>query len=227
LKPNGGLNHTFAITNTDTDRNMASPPNIPVTTYSVKVCTWGCCDTVSDIINVWEGAKGSVCCDTCVSSGTPVTLTAADSNKQTIVASWEGGKNGNLNSTKGNSVIASPQVTTTYTVTFQNTQTNCKFIDTVTVCILNCNIFVPNIFSPNGDGINDILYVHSECIKRMDFAVFDRWGNKVFETTNINDGWNGTYHGKPMEMGTYVWYLNATLYSGKVMNEHGNVAIIR
>jgi len=61
----------------------------------------------------------------------------------------------------------------------------------------------------------------------MDFAVFDRFGNKVFETRNQNDPWDGTYHGKPMNMGTYVWYLTGLLNDGTEINRNGNVTILR
>src|SRR5581483_11889855 len=56
-----------------------------------------------------------------------------------------------------------------------------------------CSLFVPNAFSPNGDGQNDILYVRDNCILTMDFTIYDRWGNKVFESKNQSTGWDGAY----------------------------------
>lgn len=89
------------------------------------------------------------------------------------------------------------------------------------------NIFIPDAFSPNGDGHNDVLYVRSPCISSMDFLVFDRWGNKVFETGDINNGWDGTYNGKPANMGTYIWYLTATTIDGASIEKNGNVTLVR
>jgi gliding motility-associated-like protein len=88
-------------------------------------------------------------------------------------------------------------------------------------------VFVPNAFSPNNDGQNDILYVLSNCIKTMDFIVVDRWGNKVFESGNINNGWDGTYKGQPMNTGTYAYYLKATMQDGSSVEKHGNVTLVR
>jgi len=89
------------------------------------------------------------------------------------------------------------------------------------------NIFIPDAFSPNNDGQNDILYVRSECIKTIVFEIFDRWGNKVFETNSESIGWDGTYRGKPMNTGTYVYYLNATLFNGSTVEKKGNVTLVR
>jgi len=61
----------------------------------------------------------------------------------------------------------------------------------------------------------------------LDFAVFDRWGNKMFETTDINDGWDGTYHGKKMNMGTYMWFLSCLEQDGSPVVRSGNTALIR
>jgi gliding motility-associated-like protein len=63
----------------------------------------------------------------------------------------------------------------------------------------------------------------------MDFIIFDRWGNKVFESENPNDGWNGNHNnnGAPMNMGTYVWYLKATLHDGTSIEKKGNVTLVR
>jgi len=91
-----------------------------------------------------------------------------------------------------------------------------------------CNsLFVPDAFSPNNDGQNDILYVRGDCINTMDFLIFDRWGNKVFESENQSIGWDGSYKGQAMNTGTYVWYLKVTLNDGTVVNKKGSVALVR
>jgi gliding motility-associated-like protein len=86
---------------------------------------------------------------------------------------------------------------------------------------------VPNAFSPNGDGQNDVLFVKGQDIKTMDFKVFNRWGELVFETNNINQGWNGIYKGVPQEMEVYVWTLTATFSDGKAAVKTGNVTLLR
>ncbi|HYV92164.1 MAG TPA: PKD domain-containing protein [Chitinophagales bacterium] len=88
-------------------------------------------------------------------------------------------------------------------------------------------IDVPNGFSPNGDGQNDVLYVKGQDVKNMDFRVYNRWGELVFETNDINIGWNGIYKGKPQEMEVYVWTLSATFSNGKATVKNGNVTLLR
>ncbi|HXB13778.1 MAG TPA: gliding motility-associated C-terminal domain-containing protein [Bacteroidia bacterium] len=89
------------------------------------------------------------------------------------------------------------------------------------------NLFVPNAFSPNNDGQNDILLVQGNCLKTMDFIIFDRWGNKVFESENIYNGWDGTYNNQPMNTGTYAYYLKATMQDGSNVEKHGNITLVR
>jgi gliding motility-associated-like protein len=97
----------------------------------------------------------------------------------------------------------------------------------VTVDVLCGNVFIPNVFSPNGDGHDDYLFVRGDCITNMTFVVFDRWGNKVFESTSLSKGWDGTYNGQPMNTGSYIWYLKATLKDGATIERKGDVTLVR
>ncbi len=89
------------------------------------------------------------------------------------------------------------------------------------------SVYIPNIFSPNGDGINDILFVRGSNIDQLYFAVFSRWGEKVFETRDMNCGWDGTYIGKHAETGVYVYFIEATLSTEKTITKSGDVTLIR
>lgn len=96
------------------------------------------------------------------------------------------------------------------------------------ICILPPTpIFIPDIFSPNGDQINDELFVRGEGITEMLFRVFDRWGVQVYEGTDPQSGWDGTRNGKKSPSGVYVWYLNARLNDGTIEESSGNVTLIR
>ncbi len=88
-------------------------------------------------------------------------------------------------------------------------------------------LFIPTAFSPNNDGQNDMFYVRGNCINTMDLVIYDRWGNKIFESENESVGWDGTYKGEPMNTGTYVWYLKGTLNDGTVLDKKGNVTLVR
>src|SRR5690606_26046673 len=75
-------------------------------------------------------------------------------------------------------------------------------------------IGVPTGFSPNGDGSNDILFVKGAAVETLNFKVYNRWGELVFETDDIKKGWDGTFKGKPQEMDAYAWTLSGTFVDG-------------
>jgi gliding motility-associated-like protein len=124
-----------------------------------------------------------------------------------------------------------PLQTTTYTVTTLGSF-GCIRTDTVTIYIVSnaCNdenVFVPNTFTPNEDGKNDVLYVRSNSLTNIYFAVYNRWGELVFETTDIRKGWDGIYKGMKADPAVFAWYLKATCYNGTKFFKKGNVTLIR
>lgn len=101
--------------------------------------------------------------------------------------------------------------------------TVCKRVDADIYPVID----VPTGFSPNGDGVNDILYVRGAGVERMNFKVFNRWGELLFETNSMDIGWDGTYKGNPQEMEAYAWTLSATFIDGSTANKSGNVTLLR
>ncbi|MCB0380341.1 MAG: gliding motility-associated C-terminal domain-containing protein, partial [Flavobacteriales bacterium] len=111
--------------------------------------------------------------------------------------------------------ISTPEETITYTVITTDSN-GCKSTDNINIIVLFENvIFVPNIFSPNGDGINDILFVRGKGVEKLKFFIYDRWGEKVFETTSLDVGWDGSFRGKDMNKAVFVYYLEATFIDGQ------------
>lgn len=96
-----------------------------------------------------------------------------------------------------------------------------------TLPITENNLFVPNAFSPNGDGNNDFLFVRGKNIVELNFAIYSRWGEKVFETINISEGWDGTFRGEKMESAVFAYYLTLTYADGKTEVKKGNISLIR
>jgi gliding motility-associated-like protein len=121
--------------------------------------------------------------------------------------------------------VANPSQSTVYKVTVSNGG-GCIATGIVSIDVSCGGIFIPTAFSPD-ESINNILYVRCDCISSMDFIIFDRWGNKVFESQNLNTGWDGTYKGQPMNTDTYIWYLDATLQDGISIEKKGNVTLVR
>jgi gliding motility-associated-like protein len=90
------------------------------------------------------------------------------------------------------------------------------------------DIYVPNAFTPNNDGLNDVLKPYFIGIKSLDFfSIYDRWGKKVFSTNEMNKGWDGYSNGKISETSTYVWVLKATDVVGRVYNLKGSFTLIK
>ncbi|MEO1436213.1 MAG: gliding motility-associated C-terminal domain-containing protein, partial [Bacteroidota bacterium] len=128
--------------------------------------------------------------------------------------------------------IAAPDTTSSFTLTVTD-RNGCSSSATIELRItLTCDdelIVLPNAFTPNGDGLNDLLFVRGSAIRTINlFRVYDRWGTLVFETSNINDGWDGTYKGQPLNTGVYVYYVEAPCsQNGSPLFKKGNVTLIR
>lgn len=105
----------------------------------------------------------------------------------------------------------------------------CTTADTVKVNIKDClcGAWLPNAFSPNGDGENDELKVRGNCIKSIRLLIFDRWGAKVFETRDVKEAWDGKFKGNELDAGVFVYFLDVDLYNGESKVIKGNVCIVK
>lgn len=121
-------------------------------------------------------------------------------------------------------------INTTTQFIVQATDANgCIDIDTVYAYLTSNEegIIVPNAFSPNGDGWNDCLKVlHAVHFTDFYFTIYNRWGEKVFETDDVNQCWNGEHKNKPAEIETYFYYLKGETSCGKVLKK-GDITLLR
>ena len=124
--------------------------------------------------------------------------------------------------------LATPSVTTQYvlTVTDNNGCTDTSIIN-IYVDLFCFDPFIPSAFSPNGDQENDILYVRSNCLTNFTFKVYDRWGEKVFETTDMTHGWDGSFRNEPMNAGVFVFTLEGYLSNGKEVKQKGDITLVK
>jgi gliding motility-associated-like protein len=124
--------------------------------------------------------------------------------------------------------IALPTITTNYCVTVTDS-TTCTKTACVEVQVEYGELFVPNAFSPNEDGQNDILYVRflTGSFDQLTFRVYDRWGEKVFETSDASIGWDGYLRGEKANVAVYVYTVDATRIDGVQVQKQGNVSLIR
>lgn len=128
------------------------------------------------------------------------------------------------------STNATPSETRTYTVAVTD-EFGCTLSKQVEVEVepLICGeplVFIPNTFTPNGDGKNDVLYVRSGILENFVLRIYNRWGELLFETTSLEKGWNGTFKGKYCEQGVYDYYFEGTCLNGDTFQKRGNVTIL-
>lgn len=123
--------------------------------------------------------------------------------------------------------IAHPVTTTTYQLTV-TTDNGCKGSGKETVFVYY-PLTMPNAFTPNGDGKNDVFRIPPSCSQVIQaFAVYNRWGLKVFETANSSAGWDGTFAGQPQPAGAYVWQIQyQDQLTGKAASASGTVMLVR
>ena len=102
-------------------------------------------------------------------------------------------------------------------------------IDTTIVSREYCNIYVPNAFSPNGDGLNDVFNVSAYRIENFEMKIYNRWGEVVFASENTNSGWNGSCNNIFIQSGIYCWTISYKTFGNNTNSQHlfGNLTLIR
>jgi gliding motility-associated-like protein len=144
--------------------------------------------------------------------------------------SYQWSPSATLNSSVVSNPVASPTSTTTYNVIIRDGE--CVATKSVTVYVTDfvCGrptVYVPNSFTPNADNKNDLFYVRANQLSSLYFVIYDRWGEKVFETRNLQTGWDGTFKGRALDPDVYVYYLDITCVGGEEYQEQGNITLIR
>ena len=132
------------------------------------------------------------------------------------------------------SITVKPDQSIEYTIQVSN-DGHCSALDRITVYVMcdNTNVFMPNTFSPNGDGVNDIFYPRGSGVFNVkSLHIFNRWGQVVFERANFsaNDasfGWDGTFNGKKLEPDVFVYTLEVLCANNQSLVFKGNVALIK
>lgn len=124
--------------------------------------------------------------------------------------------------------MATPDTTTLFFVSYTSEQ-GCVGTDSVLVEVLEepYVAVMPSAFSPNGDGQNDVLYLYHSGTKEVYWLIFDRWGEKVFETRDPDQGWDGTYKGKLLAPGTFVHHFVVKFKNNTSKRASGSTTLLR
>ena len=179
-------------------------------------------DTTTSTVEVFANPTIDAGSDVTIDLGQSVTLNATGSNGtySWTPPTW-------LDCPTCSTTTSTPEETITYTVVVVDSN-GCTASDEVTIIVdFDYVIWVPNIFSPNGDGSNDVVFVRGVGVESFNFVIYDRWGEKVFETSDLNNGWDGTFRGKKMNNAVFVYYLEATFNNGQEVTKKGDITLIR
>lgn len=127
-----------------------------------------------------------------------------------------------------NNPVADPTATTVYEVLVYDDY-GCYFIleTEIEVIPLCGEVYIPDIFSPNNDGVNDYYRIYGRCIEKLNFQIFNRWGEVVFTAIDTDTYWDGMYKGKIVENGSYAYQFSALMSDGSELNFSGNINVVR
>lgn len=217
------------LSNNTTGNPIATPP---YTTIYTAIAQLGSCipDTNQVTVIVYPTPSVDAGPDQRVLAGTPVQINTTSAN----VAKWAWNPTETLNCTDCPNPIASMTVTTTYYVDVVS-QYGCRNSDSVRILVYcdNSMVFIPNVFTPNGDGNNDVFYPRGQGVQKVKtFRIYNRWGELVFERENFNlndvdNAWDGSHKGGIPKPDVYVYLIEAVCFTGEDIHIKGDVTIIR
>jgi gliding motility-associated-like protein len=217
--------------------NIANPRSTPTSTTTYTVVghdDHGCfTDTARVTLKVYPIPTIDI------TNGDAITISVGSSVKLNTISSpdvnsWRWLPGGGLSCITCAEPIASPREITTYAVTASN-DGRCVARDQITITPIcnNSNIYIPNTFSPNGDGANDVFYARGTGVYSIkNFRVFNRWGQLMYEKTNLgannaSQGWDGTANGIKVQPDVYVYVVEVLCENNQLIPLKGNVTLIR
>ena len=234
LNGSGGSTFNWSPAQYLSNTNTASPTILapPTGTYRYILNVTdnsGCQSLKADTVIVKVAAPVKVFAgnDTMITINQPLQLKATDVNNSGFTSySWSPARG--LNNPSIQQPIAVLDKEITYTVTAR-TADGCEASDDIHVKVfLKADLFVPNAFTPNNDGRNDVLHVIPVGIKELKyFRIYNRWGQLVYSSTSQTEGWNGKFNGQTQPTATFVWMAEGIDYQGNTLTRKGTVTLIR
>ncbi len=192
--------------------------NTSLYAISIEGCS---SDTMHDVVNIY-GTNAFAGNDTIAAAGQPVQLHATGGVSYSWTPSF------GLDNTSAQSPIATNDHDMTYYLEAY-TPAGCKSHDTVNIVIYKGpDIYIPTAFTPDDDGLNDVLHVLPIGLKTFDyFKIYNRFGQLIFISYNKDNGWDGRYKGSRQPAGTYVYVLSGTDFKGRPLFRKGTVLLLR
>lgn len=229
LNASGGASYSWSPTAFLTASNIPNPVSVSPTDNVRYIVTvrdvLGCPKPVKDtmILTVAKIVADAGPRDTSVVLGQPLQLAASGGpNYAWTPTTW-------LNNPAISNPVSNPQNNIEYVVRVSN-NFGCFDTDSIRVHVffIKPDLYVPNAFTPNGDGNNDIFRPIPIGMKSLDiFRVYNRWGQMVYSGTGNGSGWDGRFQGKPQEASTFVWYAEGVDYLNNTIKRKGSVILVR
>ena len=199
-----------------------APNASPLSTiiYTAHISKYGeCPDTKTVSVTVNPLPKVNAGSDTTILHGDYITLSGEGDGQ----LKWTAGEY--LNCNQCSKAYVAPLNNTCYILEATN-QYGCKNTDARCIEVQKeYDFYIPNTFTPNGDGLNDVFTVVGTGVSQLEFYVYDRWGNQIYHTTDVNNGWDGTDKGTVCKNGSYVCRVKATYMNGKVEVRYGSITL--
>lgn len=221
----GGTWSGIGITNTAT--GLFDPTVAGEGSHTIIYLIPGSCgssDTIALKVNPSPAATTTGVAETCIGAGNGSANAVATGGTAPYSYLWSGSQ-----TTASLSGLAPGNYTVIITDANGCADADTAFVSAATIACETITpvIYLPNVFSPNGDENNDVLLVRGQGITSMNLKIYDRWGEKVFETSDMNDGWDGTFRGKKLDNGVYVYTLTAIFNTGDEYSDKGNITLLR
>jgi len=214
-----------AVLGNDTTVNVVykAPNNVifPVSVWLVAEAANGCRDSVLKAINIYPKVKANAGPDTTIAFDIPYQMKGSGGN----LYQWSPATG------LSSATIPNPMLTINRDQQYILTVSNdgfCGSKDTVNIRYMKGpDIYVPDAFTPNNDGRNDVFKAYSVSLRIRSFEIFNRFGFRVFSTTDLSRGWNGNVNSVPQQAGTYVWVVHAEDKDGKSVTRQGTMLLLR
>jgi gliding motility-associated-like protein len=231
MAPGQNLSYDWSPTGDHTPCITVQPEDTTTYTAIVTNDDLGCKDTLSAevVVNIIEPID-------IVITAIPDTINVSETSQLFVSDStfvsyiWTSSGGDQVSSVWNPNVKPTDPGDVTYTVTVTNSA-GCTATASITIRVLNppCNeedIFLPNAFTPNDDGFNDILFVRSQVVATIDLHIYNRWGQEVFQTNSTNIGWDGKYRGARLAPDVFGYYMSGVCVNGRSFKFKGNITLL-
>jgi gliding motility-associated-like protein len=225
----GGVpTYTYSIA-TDNENTNGNFTTLSVGNYTITVADANNCETTTTATIEQPGAVlVTIVPDSAtISFGETVSLEVITNLNGTVTYLWQPSTDLSCSDCANPEFIGSN--TTQYTVTSVN-ESGCSGSDNITINVVpDYTIYIPNAFTPNGDGINDTWKIFGNIagLVELEVLIFDRWGEKLFAGDLVNYEWDGVHKGKLLNPGVYVWHVKTKFLDGYTKNFKGSLTLVK